>query len=53
MKAAPVMSALQHRSNVVQTLVHTGQHYDKNMSEVFFDQLAIPWPDKPLRTCGA
>ena len=48
MKAAPVMSALQQRSNVVQTLVHTGQHYDKNMSEVFFDQLAIPRPDVNL-----
>jgi len=48
MKAAPVMSALQQRSNVVQTLVHTGQHYDKNMSEVFFDQLAIPKPDVNL-----
>jgi UDP-N-acetylglucosamine 2-epimerase (non-hydrolysing) len=48
MKAAPVMSALRQRSKVVQTLVHTGQHYDKNMSEVFFDQLAIPKPDVNL-----
>jgi UDP-N-acetylglucosamine 2-epimerase (non-hydrolysing) len=48
MKAAPVMSALRQRSNVNQTLVHTGQHYDKNMSDVFFEQLEIPAPDVNL-----
>ena len=48
MKAAPVMSALRQRSNVVQTLVHTGQHYDKNMSDVFFEQLGIASPDVNL-----
>ncbi len=48
MKAAPVMSALRQRSNVVQTLVHTGQHYDRNMSDVFFEQLEIPAPDVNL-----
>lgn len=48
MKAAPVMSALRQRSNIVQTLVHTGQHYDKNMSDVFFEQLEIPAPDVNL-----
>jgi UDP-N-acetylglucosamine 2-epimerase len=44
MKAAPVMRALKKR-DVRQALVHTGQHYDKNMSDVFFSQLAIPAPD--------
>lgn len=44
MKAAPVMRALQ-KWGVKQTLVHTGQHYDTNMSDVFFSQLAIPAPD--------
>ena len=44
MKAAPVMRALQTRG-VRQTLVHTGQHYDANMSDVFFSQLAMPMPD--------
>jgi len=44
MKAAPVMRALQERG-VKQTLVHTGQHYDANMSDVFFSQLAMPEPD--------
>ena len=48
MKAAPVMSALRRRSKVVQTLVHTGQHYDRNMSDVFFEQLEIPAPDVNL-----
>ena len=45
MKAAPVMRALSNRRDVRQTLVHTGQHYDSNMSDVFFSQLAIPAPD--------
>lgn len=45
MKAAPVMAALRRKLNVVQTLVHTGQHYDRNMSDVFFEQLEIPAPD--------
>lgn len=44
MKAAPVMRALGQRG-VRQTLVHTGQHYDANMSDVFFLQLAMPEPD--------
>jgi len=45
MKVAPVLRALNGRENVVQTLVHTGQHYDVKMSDVFFDQLGIPSPD--------
>jgi UDP-N-acetylglucosamine 2-epimerase (non-hydrolysing) len=48
MKVAPVMSALKTRKHVVQTLVHTGQHYDVNMSDVFFEQLGIPAPDVNL-----
>jgi UDP-N-acetylglucosamine 2-epimerase (non-hydrolysing) len=44
MKAAPVLRALAARG-ARQTLVHTGQHYDRNMSDVFFTQLAIPEPD--------
>src|ERR1700749_1795123 len=48
MKAAPVLAALRQRSGVAQTLVHTGQHYDKNMSDVFFEQLNIPAPDVNL-----
>src|SRR5271165_5051389 len=45
MKAAPVMQALGTHDEVRQTLVHTGQHYDFNMSDVFFQQLGMPAPD--------
>ncbi len=48
MKAAPVIVALAQRSNVSQILVHTGQHYDENMSNVFFGQLGLPEPDLNL-----
>ena len=48
MKVAPVLSALKEHSNVVQTLIHTGQHYDVKMSDVFFEQLGIPAPDLNL-----
>ena len=48
MKVAPVLTALNGRKNVEQTLVHTGQHYDVNMSDVFFEQLGIPPPDVNL-----
>jgi len=48
MKVAPVLGALKHYSKIKQTLVHTGQHYDTNMSDVFFQQLEIPAPDVNL-----
>jgi len=48
MKAAPVMHALNGRHQVRQSLVHTGQHYDANMSHAFFSQLEIPAPDVNL-----
>lgn len=41
MKAAPVMAALSARSGIQQRLIHTGQHYDRGMSEVFFQQLGL------------
>jgi len=44
MKVAPVLRALERRPGVRQTVVHTGQHYDANMSDVFFQQLGIPSP---------
>lgn len=47
MKAAPVVQALSD-AGFHQLLVHTGQHYDANMSEVFFSQLGIPQPDVNL-----
>src|SRR5258708_27301982 len=53
MKAAPVLRALGQISdvrqiNVRQTLVHTGQHYDAGMSDVFFRQLDMLEPDLNL-----
>jgi UDP-N-acetylglucosamine 2-epimerase (non-hydrolysing) len=48
MKAAPVLRALAVHHGTVQTLVHTGQHYDANMSDVFFQQLNMPAPDVNL-----
>jgi UDP-N-acetylglucosamine 2-epimerase (non-hydrolysing) len=53
MKAAPVLRALSSHSNIRQTLVHTGQHYDAAMSAVFFDQLEMPRPDCNLEIGSA
>jgi len=47
MKAAPVVSALTE-IGVKPMLVHTGQHYDAALSEVFFEQLGLPEPDRNL-----
>ena len=49
MKAAPVHRALASRPAIRQIVVHTGQHYDFNMSEVFFQELGIPAPDVNLQ----
>ncbi|HEV7218853.1 MAG TPA: UDP-N-acetylglucosamine 2-epimerase (non-hydrolyzing) [Terriglobales bacterium] len=46
-KAAPILRVLKDKG-MRQTLVHTGQHYDRNMSDVFFAQLEIPEPDVNL-----
>lgn len=48
MKVAPVHAAFHKRIGVRQTLVHTGQHYDANLSDIFFEQLKIPRPDVSL-----
>jgi UDP-GlcNAc3NAcA epimerase len=45
-KAAAVSNILRKEHQEV--LVHTGQHYDENMSKVFFDELKIPKPDYNL-----
>ncbi len=47
MKVAPVLSTLATRGHQ-QTLVHTGQHYDINLSDVIFRELGIPDPDVNL-----
>ena len=48
MKVAPVYRSLAAH-NASQVLVHTGQHYDVNMSDVFFRELEIPAPDINLQ----
>jgi len=45
-KLAPIAHALRGRCEHV--IVHTGQHYDERMSQVFFDDLGIPLPDADL-----
>ena len=47
-KIAPLMAAYAARPEFVPLLVHTGQHYDEKMSELFFEQLGIPRPDLNL-----
>ncbi len=49
MKAAPVLRALHCFPQVRQVLVHTGQHYDSNMSEALFQELGMPEPEVNLR----
>jgi len=46
-KAAPVIAAIGQRS-IPQRVIHTGQHYDERMSDVFFDELGLPVPDVNL-----
>ncbi|MET8824879.1 UDP-N-acetylglucosamine 2-epimerase (non-hydrolyzing) [Streptomyces sp. NPDC004610] len=46
-KAAPVVAALRD-AGCDQVLVHTGQHYDERMSDIFFRQLSLPRPDTDL-----
>lgn len=50
-KAAIVSKAL-HKNGISEVLVHTGQHFDSNMSNVFFDELEIPKPDYNLGIGG-
>ena len=45
-KAAAVSRVIRRENQEV--LVHTGQHYDKNMSDIFFEELHIPRPDLNL-----
>lgn len=56
MKIAPIIDAIKKEQNkgtdIHFRLVHTGQHYDKNMSGSFFEQLGIPQPDENLGAGG-
>jgi UDP-N-acetylglucosamine 2-epimerase (non-hydrolysing) len=51
MKIAPIVRALRRDGRLAWKLVHTGQHYDRNMSDVFFEELGIPAPDVHFN-CG-
>lgn len=45
-KAAAISNKLRKNNNEI--LIHTGQHYDENMSKIFFEELSIPYPDYNL-----
>ncbi|MDY7218792.1 UDP-N-acetylglucosamine 2-epimerase (non-hydrolyzing) [Denitrificimonas sp. JX-1] len=47
-KASVVSKAIQETDGLTEVLIHTGQHFDANMSDVFFEQLGIPRPDYQL-----
>ena len=49
-KAAALSRAIKEKfsNEIEEVIVHTGQHYDENMSQVFFDELGIPAPDYNL-----
>ncbi len=48
MKMAPILKAFEVHEGVETVLVHTGQHYDKNLSDVFFEELDMKRPDITL-----
>jgi UDP-N-acetylglucosamine 2-epimerase (non-hydrolysing) len=56
MKIAPIIDAIHNAQlvgrDIKYRLIHTGQHYDKNMSDSFFEQLGIPDPDVNLGAGG-
>ena len=56
MKIAPIIDAIKARQSIGDSvdfrLIHTGQHYDANMSGSFFQQLGIPEPDLNLGAGG-
>lgn len=48
MKIAPILRAMKAQPDLKPILIHTGQHYDKKLSDVFFDELGIDPPDISL-----
>lgn len=51
-KASVVSKAIAKNSALTEVILHTGQHFDKNMSDIFFNQLEIPKPDHLLDING-
>lgn len=51
-KSAVVSRAFMQQSNIQEFIVHTGQHFDENMSDVFFNELSIPKPHCNLSING-
>lgn len=51
-KAAAVSRQIREHQDITETIIHTGQHFDANMSDVFFDELDIPRPDHHLGLGG-
>jgi UDP-GlcNAc3NAcA epimerase len=47
-KAAAVTRAFQKTGQIEERIIHTGQHFDKNMSDIFFEEMGIPRPDYNL-----
>jgi UDP-N-acetylglucosamine 2-epimerase (non-hydrolysing) len=52
MKLAPVYEALKSYPEIKQFIIHTGQHYDHNMSDIFFEEFGIPGADVNLNISG-
>ncbi|MDC1497064.1 UDP-N-acetylglucosamine 2-epimerase (non-hydrolyzing) [Pelagibacteraceae bacterium] len=51
-KAATVSRAIKASDDIEEIIIHTGQHFDTNMSDIFFDQLDIPHPHHNLHISG-
>lgn len=51
-KAAAFSRTVLNRTKIEEIIVHTGQHYDQNMSDVFFEEMDIPKPKYMLHTGG-
>lgn len=51
-KASVISREIAHHKNIKEVIIHTGQHFDKNMSDIFFDEMSIPYPDYNLNING-
>ncbi len=51
-KAAVISRAIKSSEDITEVIVHTGQHFDNNMSEIFFEEMEIPKPDYNLNING-